>query len=86
MDFGLATFASASRPIFRRCGTPGYISPEVIRLHSGQTPRFSAKSDVYSAGVVLYTLVTGANPFKGKNFREVLQRNKAGHVGGAKQT
>ena len=67
--------------IFRRCGTPGYISPEIIRYISSQTPRFSSKSDIYSAGIIFYILIIGVNPFAGKNFKEILSKNKTGTIG-----
>jgi serine/threonine protein kinase len=32
IDFGLATFVDQSQYIFYRCGTPGFIAPEIIRM------------------------------------------------------
>ena len=31
-DFGLATYCDADDYIFYRCGTPGYVAPEVAKL------------------------------------------------------
>lgn len=31
-DFGLATWADESEYLFVRCGTPGYVAPEIINL------------------------------------------------------
>eukprot|EP01017_Pseudomicrothorax_dubius_P002514 TRINITY_DN10106_c0_g1_i1.p1 TRINITY_DN10106_c0_g1~~TRINITY_DN10106_c0_g1_i1.p1 ORF type:complete len:252 (+),score=48.94 TRINITY_DN10106_c0_g1_i1:137-892(+) len=47
-------------------GTPGYISPEVYS-HAA----YSTKSDVYAAGVVLYTILTGEFPFKPKEAKSL---------------
>jgi len=30
VDFGLASFVDVSEYIFRRCGTPGFVAPEII--------------------------------------------------------
>jgi serine/threonine protein kinase/formylglycine-generating enzyme required for sulfatase activity len=49
-------------------GTPAYMSPEQIRgglQHDGSYREIDARSDLYSAGVVLYHLLTGALPFLG---------------------
>lgn len=37
---------------------------------------FSNKSDIYSLGTLLYTLVTGKQVYKGKNEKEILVANK----------
>ena len=49
-DFGLASFKS-SKLLFRRCGTPGYVAPEI--LEDGE---YDEKVDVFSAGVIFYIL------------------------------
>lgn len=50
-DFGLAEFVSKSDLLFRRCGTPGYVAPEIL----ADKP-YDTKVDVFSAGVILYIL------------------------------
>lgn len=59
-DFGIAKILDApsltgSQQIF---GTPGYIAPEYI-----QSADIDGRSDLYSLGVILYEMVTGALPF-----------------------
>ncbi|XP_030375215.1 serine/threonine-protein kinase PLK4 isoform X2 [Scaptodrosophila lebanonensis] len=58
-DFGLAT--QLKRPDEKHmtmCGTPNYISPEVVSRSSHGLP-----ADVWSVGCMLYTLLTGRPPF-----------------------
>lgn len=73
IDFGLAIGAKEDRGT--ACGTPGYVAPEV--LHKQQ---YCEKVDIYSAGVVLYMLLSGSSPFPGPTESAILQRNKQSQV------
>lgn len=35
VDFGLAEYLNAEEPLFIRCGTPGYVAPEIINTSAG---------------------------------------------------
>eukprot|EP01017_Pseudomicrothorax_dubius_P027389 TRINITY_DN3146_c0_g2_i4.p1 TRINITY_DN3146_c0_g2~~TRINITY_DN3146_c0_g2_i4.p1 ORF type:complete len:461 (-),score=25.59 TRINITY_DN3146_c0_g2_i4:79-1461(-) len=49
----------------RLCGTPGYIAPEIF-----DKGHYSVKSDIFSAGVVLFTILTGKFPFRPREARD----------------
>ncbi|MBV9654079.1 MAG: protein kinase [Acetobacteraceae bacterium] len=60
-DFGIARLEDSSiTQIGAVMGTPAYMSPEQF---CGQA--IEASTDIYSAGVILYELLTGARPFDG---------------------
>ena len=54
-DFGLAAF-SDQELIFKRCGTPGFVAPEIL-LYIDGGPIYDTKCDIFSAGVILYILI-----------------------------
>lgn len=76
VDFGLATSCDVSEYLFKRCGTPGFVAPEVINAPSNENIHYSPQCDVFSAGVIFYILLTERSPFDGKSFKEILQKNK----------
>ncbi|KRX11222.1 Protein kinase-like domain [Pseudocohnilembus persalinus] len=75
-DFGLATFINQEHILFKRCGTPGFVAPEVLQFKEGD-PLYGLKCDIFSVGVIFYLLLTGRQPFQGKDYKEILRANKA---------
>ena len=60
-DFGIACLADSAQTLTQEAlGSVHYISPEQAR-----GDRIDARSDIYSAGVVLYEMLTGRLPFEG---------------------
>jgi serine/threonine protein kinase len=55
IDFGLSTFADVEKPLFERCGTPGYVAPEVLSDDLSKV-RLSPTVDIFSCGVILHLL------------------------------
>ncbi|CAD8078443.1 unnamed protein product [Paramecium sonneborni] len=73
-DFGLATSLN-EEPLFKRCGTPGFVAPEILEYVDG-LEFYCDKCDVFSAGVILYLLITGNPPFAGIDQKSILKSNK----------
>ena len=70
IDFGIAliTDSDVSR-IEGIVGSPSYMSPEQV-----QSAKITAKSDIYSLGVVMYELPTGFRPFRANNLSKLLHQ------------
>lgn len=71
MDFGIARVLGAEQKTvdFRLMGTPAYMAPEQVLGEE-----VDARSDLYSVGVLLYRLLTGALPFAADTALGMLQR------------
>ena len=76
-DFGLASVrrADGSHEEGPHFGTPAYVSPE----HAMRRP-FDHRTDIYSAGVVFYEMLTGRLPVNGENARDMLSGIGVGKV------
>ena len=60
VDFGLSSTFGPGEKLSTACGSPCYAAPELIK---GQQ-YIGAKADIWSAGVVLFTSLTGYLPFE----------------------
>ncbi len=71
-DFGVArlTYGGSLTKISSLIGTPEYMAPEITD-HETATPA----SDLYSAGIVLYEMLSGRTPFAGGHVMAVLRRH-----------
>ncbi|WP_375770837.1 serine/threonine protein kinase [Archangium gephyra] len=73
LDFGLARLRDTVTGLTTglAVGTPGYMAPEQIRAGA-----IDARTDLYSVGVLLFELLTGARPFEGDGAAEVLRKHQ----------
>ena len=76
-DFGLASFNTVDRYIFPKCGTPGYVAPEIAAIIDHKA-HYALKCDLYSVGVTLYFMLTGQLPYPGAN--DILEKNRKCHL------
>ncbi len=69
LDFGLAKLAGETRitKTGTAVGTVAYMSPE--QIHGN---KINHQTDIWSLGVVLYEMLTGRLPFKGKHWEELI--------------
>ncbi|CAK56481.1 unnamed protein product (macronuclear) [Paramecium tetraurelia] len=78
-DFGLATHVNEPVYLYCRCGTPGYVAPEVINIKDMKS-KYSSICDIYSLGLVFYLLLTGKPAFNGKSYATVVKQNREASV------
>lgn len=73
-DYGMASFVGVDNLVRGRCGTPGFVAPEILttRVNGG----YSNRSDVFSAGVTLYVMLAGYEPFYGETDAELVEANR----------
>jgi serine/threonine protein kinase len=73
LDFGIARVIESTTHLTRSgmsLGTPRYMSPEQLNAK-----RADGRSDIYSLGVVLFEMLSGAPPFKGSQTMAVIMKH-----------
>ena len=61
VDFGLAEYTANTKYLYTRCGTPGYVAPEVLRIKSTDPVQtYSCACDIFSLGVIFHILYWAA--------------------------
>ncbi|KGN50150.1 calcium-dependent protein kinase 26 [Cucumis sativus] len=73
-DFGLATYIKPGQNLHGTVGSPFYIAPEVL------AGGYNQAADVWSAGVILYILLSGMPPFWGKTKSRIFEAVRAAEL------
>ncbi len=66
VDFGLATNADIEKYLFYRCGTPGYVAPEIVALTDNV--HIEPQCDIFSAGVIFHIMLLKKPLFEGTKY------------------
>jgi serine/threonine protein kinase len=74
-DFGLAGIAASIQGADVRAGTPAYMAPEQL---AGR--EVTAKSDIYSLGLILYEILTGKRVFEATTLPELMRLRESGAI------
>ena len=74
IDFGLSNYCNQNELLHSSCGSPCYASPEML---SGRSYR-GATTDLWSAGIVLYSMLVGALPFDDQELHKLYEQIKVG--------
>jgi calcium/calmodulin-dependent protein kinase I len=72
-DFGFARHVDAEGYCHTRCGTPSYVSPELLL---GQ--RYNGSVDMWGVGCIIYMLLSGYLPFQAQDHRTLFRAIRAG--------
>ncbi|GJN18341.1 hypothetical protein PR202_gb05492 [Eleusine coracana subsp. coracana] len=73
-DFGLSVFFKPGETFKDLVGSAYYVAPEVLKRHYG------AEADIWSAGVILYILLSGVPPFWAENEDGIFDAVLRGHI------
>ena len=66
-DFGVSRLIDKDETIQEQCGTPAYLAPEIISDKGYK----GFQVDIWSLGVLLYAMLQGTVPFKGKSLADL---------------
>ena len=67
-DFGLSKIIVPGEVMMESCGTPAYVGPEVLHKEG-----YGKEVDIWSTGVILYTMIARALPFHSQDKKRTFQ-------------
>lgn len=71
-DFGFARYLQEGEKCITRCGTPAYVSPEILL-----SVPYTNAVDLWSIGCILYMIVAGYAPFQAPHHRALFRKIRA---------
>lgn len=70
IDFGFATCFPNDRKAKIFCGTPSYMSPEIV----ARKDYYGPPADIWALGVLLFVMMSGSYPFKGRDDKDLYRK------------
>lgn len=77
-DFGMSTLVGVDGLVKGRCGSPGYVAPEILKAEAGEGYR--NRVDMFSTGVTLYLMLCGYEPFYGESEKALIKANEKARI------
>lgn len=71
IDFGLSNYLNVEAHLKTSCGSLIYAAPEILMGHEYMGPAV----DVWSLGVILYTIINGHQPWRSTSLRDIIKQS-----------
>lgn len=75
IDFGFSINLKHKGRLNLFCGTPSYMPPEIV----SKVSYYGKPADIWALGILLYKMLAGYFPFKGRNDRDLFRKIKQGN-------